>query len=112
MPASGGTCVPHFHPSDYVYSSVRCKCSVLGLPIDVKIKDRNGKIVQKFHVIGPQQIDQILLWIWRDVLVSIFVAGTQKDKDKVPDFLIDIESVFGVTALERLLQGGKTGATC
>ncbi|KAF9040696.1 hypothetical protein BJ165DRAFT_1350932 [Panaeolus papilionaceus] len=85
-----------------------CKCSVLGLPIDVKIKDRNGKIVQKFHVIGPQQIDQILLWIWRDVLVSIFVVGTQKDKDKVSDFLIDIESVFGVTALERLLQGGKT----
>ncbi|PPQ66597.1 hypothetical protein CVT24_006908 [Panaeolus cyanescens] len=86
-----------------------CKCSVLGLPIDVKIKDKNSKVIQKFHVIGPQNIDQILLWIWRDVLVSIFLSGTQRDKDKVADFLTDIESVFGITALERLLQGGKGG---
>lgn len=85
----------------------RCKCSVLNLPVDFVLKSKDGKVVKRFSVVGPQNIHRILLWIWRDLFVSLFADGTEKDKQRVPDLLEDIESVLGVSSLERLLYGGK-----
>ena len=60
-------------------------------------------------VLGPQNIDRVLLWIWRDLFVSLFSKGSKRDKDKVPEMLEDIETLLGVDGLERLLYGGEAG---
>ncbi|KIM42733.1 hypothetical protein M413DRAFT_444401 [Hebeloma cylindrosporum] len=85
----------------------QCKCSVLNLPVDFSLKGKSGKVAKRFSVVGPQNINRILLWIWRDLFVTLLADGTEKDKKRVPDFLEDIESVLGVSSLERLLYGGK-----
>ncbi|KAJ3513372.1 hypothetical protein NLJ89_g2993 [Agrocybe chaxingu] len=84
-----------------------CKCSVMNLPVEFALKDKHGKIVKQFAVMGPQNINRILLWIWRDLFVCLFAKGSQRDRGKVPDCLEDIQSVLGDNALQRLLYGGK-----
>jgi hypothetical protein len=52
-------------------------------------------------------MDQILLWIWRDLIVSLFTTGSKHDRTNVSIFLEEIQDVLGVVALERLLNGGR-----
>ncbi|CAA7269169.1 unnamed protein product [Cyclocybe aegerita] len=84
-----------------------CKCSVMNLPVEFALKDKHGKIVKQFAVMGPQNINRVLLWIWRDLFVCLFAKGSQRDRGKVPDCLEDIQSILGDNALQRLLYGGK-----
>jgi hypothetical protein len=85
-----------------------CKCAVMNLPVNFNLKGKDGKILKRFNVLGPQNIDQILLWIWRDLFVTVLAKGSARDKKKVPEFLEEIESVLGVRSLERLLYGGRS----
>src|SRR5258705_8060572 len=84
-----------------------CKCAFINLPVNFALKDKNGKVLKRLSVRGPQKIDQILLWIWRDLFVSLFAVGSKRDKARVPIFLEEIQDVLGVCALERLLSGGR-----
>lgn len=79
----------------------------MNLPVDFILRNKNGKVLKRFHFLGPQNIDRILLWIWRDLFVSLFATGSARDKKKVPDFVQDIERILGVRTLHRLLTGGK-----
>ena len=79
----------------------------MNLPIDFALKDNAGKVLKRFSVRGPQKVDQILLWIWRDLFVSLFATGSKHDKETVPTFLEDIQDVLGLNSLERLLNGGR-----
>ena len=88
---------------------IRCKCLVMNLPVRVTIKDNTGKTVKHMSVLGPQNIDRVLLWIWRDLFVSLFAKGSKRDKDNIPEMLEDIETFLGVDGLERLLYGGEAG---
>ncbi|KAF8806817.1 hypothetical protein BYT27DRAFT_7167004 [Phlegmacium glaucopus] len=85
-----------------------CKCLVMNFPVRVIIKDNTGKTVKRMSVLGPQNIDRVLLWIWRDLFVSLFCKGSKHEKDKIPEMLEDIESSLGIEGLERLLYGGDT----
>ncbi|RDB20271.1 Bifunctional epoxide hydrolase 2 [Hypsizygus marmoreus] len=84
-----------------------CKCSLLNMPINITIKKQGGKVVKTFALQGPHMIDQVLLWIWRELLVSLSAYGTRATKQKIPDILEEIEIAMGWTALERLLYGGR-----
>lgn len=81
----------------------------MNLPVRVVIKDNNGKIVKHMSFLGPQNIDRVLLWIWREMFVSLFAKGSKRERDKIPEMLDDIEDLLGVDGLERLLYGGETG---
>ena len=81
----------------------------MNLPVRVTIKDNTGKTVKHMSVLGPQNIDRVLLWIWRDLFVSLFSKGSKCDKDKIPEMLEDIETSLGVYGLEKLLYGGEAG---
>ncbi|KAF9530956.1 hypothetical protein CPB83DRAFT_892227 [Crepidotus variabilis] len=83
-----------------------CKCSVMNLPVEFTLKDKNGKTLRRFSLQGPQNVDKALLWIWRDLFVSLFLKGSEKDKARVPDLLEEIQVVLGVEALEKILYGG------
>ena len=91
-------------------SFYRCKCTVLNLPIDLEIRSRSGERIKHFTLQGPQSVDRILLWIWRDLFVTLLTSGTARDKEKIPDMLEDIEEAIGVESLERLLYGGRASA--
>ncbi|KAJ7476955.1 hypothetical protein B0H11DRAFT_2234915 [Mycena galericulata] len=66
---------------------------------------RRGKIVKTFTLAGPRNIDRALLWIWRDLFVSLLAKG--KNTEKVPEMLSDIEECLDWQALERMLYGGS-----
>lgn len=80
----------------------------MNLEIRLELIDKRKKIVKHFSVVGPQNLDRILLWVWRDLFVSLLADGSEADKKRIPDFLDDIESSLGALALERLLYGGKS----
>jgi hypothetical protein len=105
----GGCVIFTFSRYLFLKESIRCKCLVMNLPVRVTIKDDTGKTVKHMSVLGPQNIDRVLLWIWRDLFVSLFSKGSKRDKDKIPEMLEDIETLLGVDGLERLLYGGEAG---
>ena len=93
----------------FLMEFIRCKCLLMNLPVRVTIKDNTGKTVKHMSVLGPQNIDRVLLWIWRDLFVSLFCKGPNREMDNIPDMLDDIENLLGVDGLERLLYGGESG---
>src|SRR5688572_11078038 len=70
-----------FGPFFYVIACLRyfesCKCSLMNLPVQVLLKDKDGKILKDFSVPGPQDTDVILLWIWRDLFAALIATGHQ-----------------------------------
>lgn len=81
----------------------------MNLPVRVTIKDNTGKTVKHMSVLGPQNIDRMLLWIWRDLFVSLLSKGSKRERDKIFEMLDDIEYFLGVDGLEKLLYGGDSG---
>jgi hypothetical protein len=79
--------------------------------LTVDIKDSRGKLVRSFNINGAHNVDQVLLWIWRDLFVSILARGRDRQKEMIPEMLSDIEDVLGWPCLERLLYGGKIGTS-
>jgi hypothetical protein len=79
----------------------------MNMPVNVTIKNRGGKIIKGFCVSGPHGVERILLWIWRDLFVSLLARGAIWEKEKTLEMLENIEAVLEWTALERLLYGGK-----
>jgi hypothetical protein len=75
--------------------------------IRVVIRRQSGKPVKSFDFRGPRGLEEPLLWIWRDLFVSLITYGSQSSKDKIPEMLEDIASSIGWNSLERLLYGGK-----
>ncbi|TFY77943.1 hypothetical protein EWM64_g6068, partial [Hericium alpestre] len=89
--------------------AVGCKCSVLNMPISVVIKDKNTRrTIKSFHLIGAHNFSRVLLWVWRDLFLSLLAHGTERQKKQIPKMLADIEDTMGWNALERLLIGGLT----
>ena len=79
----------------------------MNMPVNVTITNRSGKVVKDFSVLGPHGVERILLWIWRDLFVSLLARGANWDKKKAPQMIESIELALDWTALERMLYGGK-----
>ncbi|KAJ7601158.1 hypothetical protein C8J56DRAFT_1157385 [Mycena floridula] len=91
-----------------LHMHTECKCDALYCPIKLLIRDKSGKIVKQFNFNGPRTMDRLLLWVWRELLVSISTSGgTLARKTYIPDMLMDIENILGWEALERMVYGGK-----
>ncbi|KAF6743046.1 hypothetical protein DFP72DRAFT_755938, partial [Ephemerocybe angulata] len=88
-------------------SPAGCKCELMNMPVRVTIKDKTGACMTKLRVRGPQNVDRILLWIWRDLLVCTLARNLNDDRKRVVDILQDLEGTYGFPVLERLLRGGR-----
>lgn len=97
------------HKRVYVLTFGRCRCAVMNMPINVIIRNRDGKVIKTFDLRGIPSVDQITLWIWRDLFVSLSATGGRFLTNAMPDMLEEIESVMGWPALDLLLYGGKKG---
>ncbi|KDQ52030.1 hypothetical protein JAAARDRAFT_73311 [Jaapia argillacea MUCL 33604] len=84
-----------------------CKCFFMNMYVSVVIKKRSGKPVKSFSLSGAHNLEEPLLWIWRDLLLNILHKGSEKQKNRIPEMLVDIESILGWRGLERMLYGGK-----
>ncbi|KAK7045494.1 hypothetical protein VNI00_007747 [Paramarasmius palmivorus] len=76
-------------------------------PIHASIKSRKGKTIKKFPNANLRNSDGILLWLWRELLVSLSAARGPRAKTQIESILFDIEDALGAPALERLLYGGR-----
>ncbi|KAJ6465960.1 hypothetical protein C8R47DRAFT_46096 [Mycena vitilis] len=81
----------------------QCRCSSTFPTINIAIR-RKARTIKQFNLAGPRDIDRALLWIWRDLFVSMLAKGIRVEK--IPAMLTDIEESLGWQALERLLYGG------
>lgn len=83
--------------------SRHCRCTLAYPSVNLAIR-RKGKIIKQFRLAGPRGIDRALLWIWRDLFVSMFAKNIHTEK--IPEMLSDIEESLGWQSLERMLYGG------
>ncbi|KAF4574255.1 hypothetical protein EYR40_006030 [Pleurotus pulmonarius] len=83
-----------------------CKCP-LNIPINVSIEKECGEVVKTFAFAGLSNIDHVILWVWRDLLVSMLVSRPSAAQTQIPQMLVDIEDVLTWQGLEWLLYGGQ-----
>jgi len=75
--------------------------------VAASLKNNCGKIIKSFSFTGGHHFDQVLLWVWRDLFVSLLAAGDPREKNIIPEMLGDLEEALGWHSLVRLLYGGK-----
>ncbi|KAI0052665.1 hypothetical protein FA95DRAFT_1553324 [Auriscalpium vulgare] len=86
-----------------------CKCATMNLYISTVIRRRKTrKVVKSFQLTGVLSFEKVLLWIWRDLFVSL-LANAPEQKELVHNMLQTIQETMGWPALERMLFGGKMG---
>ena len=68
---------------------------------------KTGKTVQSFHLKGASNASVVLLWVWRDLILTMLAYGTENQKKYIPEMLEDIQTGMGWIGLPRLLMGGK-----
>jgi hypothetical protein len=79
----------------------------MSLYLPVHIRRRSGELVKLFEIGGGQNIESIILWIWRDVFLTMLAADRPRYPEVIGEMLGEIEEVLGWKVLERILYGGK-----
>lgn len=84
-----------------------CNCIYNNLYVQIVIKNRERRTIKIFNIHGAEHIDRPLLWIWRDLFLSLLSSSHGHQKDLIPEMLGDIEHTMNWKAVERVLYGGK-----
>ncbi|KAJ3842744.1 hypothetical protein EV361DRAFT_906192 [Lentinula raphanica] len=84
-----------------------CKCDVNSIPVELSITNSAGKCIKRFSYPNIQRMDRILLWMWRELFVSMLAANGDFSKKEIPDMLGDIEDSFGWRSLSKMIYGGS-----
>ncbi|KIJ59771.1 hypothetical protein HYDPIDRAFT_177707 [Hydnomerulius pinastri MD-312] len=84
-----------------------CKCSYANMFIPVKIRSSSGRLVKSFSLTGAHNLERVMLWIWRDLFVTMLATGTKRQRKNIPEMLDDIRTLLGWRSLEHLLYGGR-----
>lgn len=75
--------------------------------LPVTLKEKSGKKVKTFHVVGTQGLDEVFEYIWRDMFLSMLACGDARYKQMIPDMLKDIETQLDWRGLFKVFYGGK-----
>jgi hypothetical protein len=75
--------------------------------VPITIRRQNGKVVREFELDGAHRIENVLLWIWRDMFLTMLAMKNQRISKVIPDMLSDIELILGWRAVEKVLYGGR-----
>ncbi|KAL0948799.1 hypothetical protein HGRIS_008929 [Hohenbuehelia grisea] len=88
-------------------NSTQCQCPLINMEMDVEIKRQDGQLVESFHIVGVRSVSQVILWIWRDLFVSMSAHTHEAHfRRRAPEMLAEIMASVGLRGLERLLYGG------
>ncbi|OCH93273.1 hypothetical protein OBBRIDRAFT_339305 [Obba rivulosa] len=83
------------------------RCPFTNMYVSVTLKRKSGKRIKTFEINGAHNLEEVLLFIWRDLFLSLLATGGEKLKRQVSEMLEEIEDLMGWTALERILYGGR-----
>lgn len=95
------------HLLTYILSN-RCKCVFSKLYIPITIKKRSGKVVRRFTSTGIENTQTAVLWIFRELFLSLLATENEQLRKDMPDLLSDIDDIGGWEALEKVVCGGKS----
>ncbi|KAJ3909676.1 hypothetical protein F5879DRAFT_11427 [Lentinula edodes] len=84
-----------------------CKCAMDSIPVYLSIKSSSGKLIKRFSHPNIQHMDRMLLWVWRELFVSMLAAGGRQAREKILEMLVDIEDSLGWESLTKIIHGGK-----
>ncbi|TDL18393.1 hypothetical protein BD410DRAFT_806555 [Rickenella mellea] len=85
-----------------------CKCATRSIYIPVTLKSRSGRVVKSFTEMGVENLETAILWIWRDLFLSLLSVESKALMKVLPDLLMDIDDLVGWEGLEKILCGGKS----
>ncbi len=74
----------------------------------ITIKKNSGKIIKTFTANGIANVESAILWILRELFVSLIASNHDRLKKRIPDFLMEIEDIVGWQGLEKMVCGGKS----
>jgi hypothetical protein len=75
--------------------------------VPVIIRRASGRKVKTFALDGAHELDEVIFWIWRDLVLTMLASPLKRVRDAVPEMLEDIQEVAGWAGLERMLCGGR-----
>ena len=75
--------------------------------VPIVLRRRSGRRVKSFEINGAHNIEEALLFIWRDLFLSLLAHGTSRQIERIPEMLEEIDDLLGWNSLERLLYGGR-----
>ncbi|KAF9224582.1 hypothetical protein BS17DRAFT_829314 [Gyrodon lividus] len=84
-----------------------CKCSYASTFIPVKIRRSSGRLIKSFRLTGAHNLKRVMLWIWRDLFLTLLAIESKRQGSNIQDMLDDIRTLLGWRALEHLLHGGR-----
>ena len=89
-----------------------CKCLYKNIHVTVSLKNKERRTVKYFSFVGPQRLDEVYLWIWRDLFLIMLMEDPNSEA-RVREMLGDVENIMGWRGLERMLRGGnRSEALC
>lgn len=77
--------------------------------VPVILRNSNGKTVKKFEVNGASRLEDVTLFIWRDMFLCMLCNSGRRGRIAISDMLGDIENVMGWKALVRMLYSRPKG---
>ncbi|THH00164.1 hypothetical protein EW145_g7128 [Phellinidium pouzarii] len=89
-----------------------CECVFSTIYVPISIKNSSGEVVKEFSELGLANVESAILWVWRDVFLSLLASNNQTFVKLVPVLLAEIDDILGWQGLERLILGGLTFSQC
>lgn len=66
-------------------------------------------VKKEFTEVGLYNVESAVLWVWRDVFLSLLSSKHNKVIiELVPELLAEVDEILGWKGLERLVAGGET----
>ncbi|TFY68478.1 hypothetical protein EVG20_g3536 [Dentipellis fragilis] len=87
------------------HSACDCFCSTYNLFLTLERVKSKGS-VNVFHLRGIESFYLPLLWVWRDLILTMLTYGQERHKKHLPEMLDNIRRVVGWAGLEYLPNGG------
>ena len=75
--------------------------------LPVILRNKSGKKIKTFHVVGTQNLEEVLEFIWRDMFLSMLASDNARYLKLIPQMLRDIETHLSWRNLFKVLYGGK-----
>lgn len=65
--------------------------------------------MKRFYINGAVHLEDVTLFIWRDMFLSMLAHGSKQHKDMIPRMLGDIEDTMNWKAVVRLMFNKPQG---
>ena len=72
---------------------------------------QDGRVVKQFDLKGCNRVNQVFLWLWREIFLILLATGSRHSIGKLTSMLEDVENRISWQALIHVLNGGTKGVS-